>query len=115
MNQKIRVSFVLEFPDDMHAEDVLSQARSTARLVGAENDPTVSFVQSRPTVGNVLSDISRVLVDAGFKDMGHVQRLPGSDLDIQRFLRDKKELVEIVSTDQPDKELIEALTDGDEE
>jgi|GEM_PF-5643894 len=114
MEQKIRLSCILTFPDDMHAEDAISAARAAAESINARN-VIISQASSRSPFGAVLQDVGQVLVDAGFRDMGYAQTLPGSDEDIQRFLRDKKELVEIISTDRPDKDLIEALTDGDEE
>ncbi len=115
MAQKIRLSCTLAYPDDMHGEDVLSLARAAAESIGAGKDVTVSQVANRHTLGAVLSELERVLVDAGFKDMGLVQTMPGINEDIQRFLRDRKELVDISSTDEPDKDVLEALLDGEDD
>ncbi len=115
MVQKIRLSCILQFPDDMHGEDVLSLAKQIGASINAASDVTTSLVSNRPTFGAVLCELERVLVDAGFRDMGAVQTMPGSTEDIQRFLRDRKELVEISSTDEPDKDLLEALLDGEDD
>jgi hypothetical protein len=63
-------------------------------------DVRISPVSSKHSFAQVLCDVQRVLVDAGFKDMGAVQTMPGSTEDIQRFLRDLKELVEVSYTDE---------------
>ncbi len=115
MVQKIRLSCILQFPDDMHGEDVLALAQQIGASINAASDVTISMVPGRPTFDAVLSELERVLMDAGFKDMGLVQTMPGVNEVIQRFLRDNKELVEISSTDEPDKDVLEALLDGDEE
>lgn len=115
MVQKIRLSCILQFPDDMPGEDVLSLAKQIGASINAASDVTISMVPGIPTLSAVLCELERVLMDAGFKDMGAVQTMPGSNEDIQRFLRDRKELVEISSTDEPDKDVLEALLDGDEE
>lgn len=113
MVQKIRLSCILHFPNDMHGEDALCLAKQIGASINAASDVTISMVPGRPTFGAVLSELERVLVDAGFKDMGLVQTMPGVNEDIQRFLRDRKELVDISSTDEPDKDVLEALLDGE--
>ncbi len=114
MVQKVRLSCILHFPDDMHAEDVLAQAHKIGKSIDAARDVTISLVSSRPALESVLSDLERVLVDAGFKDMGRVQTMPGINEVIRRFLRDGKELVDISSTDEPDKDVLETLLESDE-
>lgn len=115
MVQKIRLSCILQFPDDMHGENVLALAHQIGESIDAAKDVTISQVANRPTLGAVLSEFERILVDAEFRDMGFVQTMPGSNEDIQRFFRDNKELVDISSTNEPDKDTLEALLDGEEE
>ncbi|MFZ2412443.1 MAG: hypothetical protein WAW23_12795, partial [Candidatus Methanoperedens sp.] len=62
----------------------------------------------------VLSMIELILVNAGYKNMGYAQTMPGCNEIIQQFLKDRKELVEIISNDEPDKDVLEALLDGEE-
>lgn len=114
MVQKIRLSCILQFPDDMHGEDVLALAHHIGASINAASDVTISMVPGRPTFDAVLCELERVLVDAGFKDMGAVQTMPGSNEKIQRFLKDRKEFVEVSSTDDPDKDFLAALLDSDE-
>jgi hypothetical protein len=99
----------------MHGEDILAMAHQIGESINAASNVTISMVLGRPTFSVVLSELERVLMEAGFKDMGLVQTMPGVNEDIQRFLRDNKELVEISSTDEPDKDVLESLLDGDEE
>ncbi len=115
MVQKVRLSCILQFPDDMHAEDVLALAHKVGESIDAAGDVTISQVSGKPGLDAVLSDLKRVLVDSGFKDMGRVQTMPGINEVIRRFLRDRKELVDISSTDEPDKDVLETLLESDEE
>lgn len=115
MVQKIRLSCILQFPDDMHGEDVLALAKQIGASINAASDVTISMAPGRPTFGAVLSELERILMDAGFRDMGLVQTMPGSNEDIQRFLRDRKELVEISSNDELDKDFLESLLDGEDD
>ncbi len=115
MVQKVRFSCILQFPDDMHAENVLALAHKVGESIEAARDVTISLASGRTDFDAVLSELEQVLVDAGFKDMGRVQTMPGINEVIQRFLRDGKELVDISSTEEPDKDVLESLLDGDEE
>ena len=115
MVQKVRLSCILQFPDDMHGEDVLAQAHQIGKSIDAASDVTISQVSGRPPLPVVLSEVKRILVDAGFKDMGRVQTMPGINEVIRRFLRDGRELLDISSTEEPDKDFLEALLEGDEE
>lgn len=114
MAQKIRLSCTLAYPDDMHGEDVMTLARAAAESIGAGKDMTVSLVSNMPTLDAVLCELERILVESGYKDMGYAQTMPRSNEKIQRFLKDRKELVEVSSTDDPDKDFLAALLDGDE-
>ncbi len=114
MVQKVRLSCILQFPDDMHAEDVLAQAHKIGKSIDAARDVTISQVSGILDLDEVLSDLERILVDAGFKDMGRVQTMPGINEVIRRFLRNGNELVDISSTEEPDKDVLESLLEHDE-
>ncbi len=109
MVQELRVSCVLAFPDDMRPEDAISQARQAAESIGAGTNMTISPVSGKPTLDTVLDELGCFLIAAGFKDMGRVQTMPGSDEVVQRFLKGREELVDIVRTLDPDEEVLEAL------
>jgi hypothetical protein len=109
MVQELRISCVLAFPDDMHPEDAISQARQAAESIGAATNLTIYPVSDKPTLDTVLNELGSFLIAAGFKDMGKIQTMPGSDEVVQRFLKGREELVDIVSTLDPDEETLEAL------
>ncbi len=111
MVQRVKFSCILEFPDDMHGEDILSLARQFGDSIDAARDATASIVQDRPALDMVLNDVKRVLVDAGFEDTGAVPNVNGEE--VWHFLRGR-ELVDVISNPEIDEELLEALAGGDE-
>ncbi len=110
MVQKVKFSCILEFPDDMHGEDILSLARQFGDSIGASSN-VISMVQDRPVLDAVLNDVKRVILEAGFADKGVVPNVNGEE--VWRFLRGR-ELVDVISNPEIDEELLEALAGGDE-
>jgi hypothetical protein len=93
-------------------ETVLTRMKD---LIGEVQGTIADFCGGPENPDSVLSMIELILVNAGYKNMGYAQTMPGCNDVIQRFLKDRKELVEIISNDEPDKDVLEALLDGDEE
>ena len=77
-------------------------------------DAEVSPVSSKHSFAQVLCDVERILVNAGFKYLGRLQTMPGTVEEIHRFIRNKEELIDIIN-DFPDKESIEAILADEEE
>ncbi|WAM22644.1 MAG: hypothetical protein OI715_00695 (plasmid) [Candidatus Methanoperedens sp.] len=78
-------------------------------LIGEALDSIASFCDDSDNPDAVLNLIEGILVDAGYKNMGYAQTMPGCNEIIQRFLKDRKILIEIISKDEPDKDVLEAL------
>lgn len=85
-------------------------------LIGEALDAMANFCNDPDNPDTVLNMIELLLVHAGYKNMGYTQTMPGSGNEIiQRFLKNRKELIEIISNDEPDKDVLEALLDEEEE
>ncbi len=99
----------------------LSEFKETVRtrmkdLIGEALDTITNFSDDSENPDSVLNLIELLLLHAGYKNMGYVQTImPGSHEVIQQFLKDRKMLVEIISNDEPDKDVLETLLEDEEE
>ncbi len=105
--------------DALEQAENISEFKETVRtrmkdLIGEALDSIANFCADPENPDAVLSMIELILVNAGYKNMGYAQTMPGCNEIIQQFLKDRKELVEIISNDEPDKDVLEALLDGEE-
>jgi hypothetical protein len=92
----------------------LSDFKETVRnrmkdLMGEARGAIASFCDDSENPDSVLNLIEFFLVKAGYKNMGYAQTMPGCNEFVQRFLKDRKILVEIISNDEPDKDVLETL------
>ncbi len=85
-------------------------------LIGEALDAMDNFCNDPENAEMVLNMIELLLVHAGYKNMGYAQTMPGNSNEIiQRFLKNREELIEIISNDEPDKDVLEALLEEEEE
>jgi hypothetical protein len=86
-------------------------------LIGEALDAMANFCNDPENPDTVLNMIELILIHAGYKNMGYAQTMPGINGNevIQRFLKDRKELIEIISNDEPDKDILEGLLDNEED
>ncbi len=105
--------------DALEQAENISDFKETVRtrmkdLIGEAHGIITDFCGGAENPDVVLSKIEGVLVDAGYKNMGYAQSMPGSNEVIQKFLKERKILIEIISNAEPNKDVLEGLLDEEE-
>lgn len=106
---KYRFEVVLEYPDDMHAEDILDLAHDS--IMGEIQCMTLDDLErisSESSLDDIIKELVTSLEKKGFKNFGTIQGI-NDNRSCTHFLRSREHII-VEAVPEEDLDVIEALS-----